>query len=197
MDTALYQKFAILKETGRKREAKAALTEFLASFETEEQKQEWAWEFLECGDYGHKIRHEIYAVLIFPVLLEGYRRRDARSLYYLAKTAQNLYANPKLRSQLDDKGKYELLHEAYSLAPSGEIRKLLLCWYMNWFGYCGHEYPAGILYDFSRGANISECEEILKDIAFARTLDDGTRADYFQEFEEKVREYRQRLKSSK
>ena len=193
MNAELYQKFITLKETGKKSEAKAVLAEFIASFKTEEQKRKWTWEFLECGEYGHKIRHEIYAELIFPVLLEGYRRNDAHSLHWLAKTAQNLYANSALRSQVDNKGEYQFLQEAHKLAPSEENRNALLRWHLKWFGYCEHEYPAGILYGID-GATLAECEEILQGIEFVRTLDNGTHAQYLHEFEAKVCEYRQRLK---
>jgi hypothetical protein len=194
MDNALYQKFVALKEIGKKTEANTALEEFIASFHTPEEKQEWAWDFLEHGEYGHKIRHELYTEVIFPVLLEGYRRNDARSLFFLAKTAQNLYADRSLLSQVDNKGEYQLLREADALTPTEEIRHALLRWDLNWFGHCEHEYPTGILYG-SDGATLAECEEILQEVEFARTLDDGTHATYLQEFEAKVREYRQRLQA--
>lgn len=194
MNKALYEKFFVLKESGRRTEAKPVLEEFIASFQTFEEKQDWTWDFLERGEYGHKIRHELYVEVLFPVLLEGYRRNDARSLFFLAKTALKLQGQSALRSQVDNKGEYQLLRDAYEIAPSEDAGKLLLNWYMGWFGDCAHEYPTGILYGTS-GATPAECDELLEDIEFARTLDDGIRADYFRELEAQVREYRQRLQS--
>jgi hypothetical protein len=48
------------------------------------------------------------------------------------------------------------------------------------------KYLAGILYGVD-GANIAQCEEILHEIAFARTLDDGANELFLQAFEQKVK----------
>lgn len=201
----LYQRFVMLKEAGKKQEATAALNAFLASCGTHDAdtfqpaeaaeakaKRAWVYAFLEQHRYGHKVRHELYAQLIFPVLLEGYRLQDARNVYWLAATAPNLYDSPGLHILVGTKTEEALLREAYAIQPVEAVRKRLLIALLNWLRYCQHEWPAGILYD-ADGANLAQCEEILQEAAFAQSLDTGENAAFFEEFERRVQEYRQRL----
>jgi hypothetical protein len=194
MDPALYEQFTKLKKSGLKQEATAVLEAFIASFRTMDEKRQWVPGFLEQGDYGLRIRHELYEAVVFPVLLEGYVRRDVWSLCWLAKTIQNVYADRGLFAQIDYKGEWGLLREAYDLSPTEEIKQSLLSTMLNWFGYSQHEWPSGILFG-ADGASLSECEKILRDVAFARTLDSGANTDYLNEFESKVHAYQRRLQS--
>lgn len=194
MRQELYHKFVALNTSGRKEEAKAALQEFLASFQTAEEKRAWVHDFLEHGAYGHRIRHELYEQLVFPVLLDGYNRQEARSLYLLAKTAQNLYAARSLHAQIGRKTEQQLLREVYDLTRDEEVGQNLLRANLRWFDYCQHEWPAGILYG-ADGASLSECEEILQEIAFSLTLATGVEEAYLQEFESRVQEWKNRLQS--
>jgi hypothetical protein len=197
MNPEYFHEFRRLQEAGRKQEAKTALDRFLASFEPADDKKQWVHKFLESGSYGHRIRHEIYEHLVFPVLREGYHRREAWSTFWLGKTAQNLYACPALHSQVGFKSEQQLLREAYQIEPNEQIRESLLRSTLNWFGYCQHEWPAGILYG-ADGASLVECEEILQDIGFARELDvAGANAPFLQQFEHRLNEYKQRLQSTR
>src|SRR5690348_5477105 len=146
MDAELYQQYIALKNVGKKAQAKAVLERFLASFGSGEEKEQWVRAFLESGDFGYRIRHEIYEQLVFPVLLKGYHAKDPWSLLWLAKTDQNLYSARWLHSQVDFKSEYQLLKELYEITPDEMTRNQLLRSNLTWFEYCQHEWPAGILY---------------------------------------------------
>ena len=83
MNLDLYDQFIRLNNSGRRNEAKAALDLFIASAESPANVQKWVFPFLENGGYGHKSRHEIYEKLVYPVLLEGYLKHDAKSILWL------------------------------------------------------------------------------------------------------------------
>lgn len=196
MKPELYERYLTLKQRGQKEEARIVLLDFIASFQTFEEKKEWVYNFLDSSDFGHKIRHEIYESLVFPVLLDGHKQKDAWSTLWLAKTAQNLCASKKLHELVDGKDEFRLLKEAYALEPLAEIQERLLKVELDWFHYSQHEWPAGILYGWS-GASVDECQEILSEIAFARSLDkDAAHEPFLAQFEEKVRQYIKQLEQS-
>ena len=180
-----------LKNTGQKLEANRVMNEFIDSFTTEEEKDTWVDEFLKSGEYGHQINHDLYARLVFPVLLKRYSRQERESMLWLAKTIQNLARNPSLLKQVG-KGEYRLLLEAYTLLPDEETRQKLLTSLYHDLEHAQHEWPAGILFGIN-GATSEECEEYLKDVAFARTLDDGGHAEFLDTFEARVKTYRERF----
>lgn len=193
MDLQHYHEFKRFQAQGRRDDARAPLERFIASFEPGEDRAHWVREFLEAGDYGHKIRHELYEQLIFPVLLDGYRRRDAWSTLWLARTAQNLYTFAPLHALIGFKSEQKLLREAYQIDPKEEIRESLLRALLRWFSYCQHEWPTGILFG-GNGASAAECDRILEEVSFARALDAGAANEPFlREFEQRTREYRRRL----
>ena len=193
MDLQHYHEFQRLLAEGQKPAARAALARFIGSFAPGDDRQQWVREFLAGGDYGHRIRHELYEHVIFPVLLDGYHRGDAWSTLWLARTAQNLYACPALHARLGFRSELQLLREAYRLDPIEEVRETLLRALLKWFAYCQHEWPAGILYGID-GANAAQCDEILAEVSFARTLDVGsTHEPFLAEFERRTQEYRERL----
>jgi len=193
MKPELYEQFISLKETGRRAEAKVVLDEFIASFQSLGEKAVWVRAFLERQEFEDKIRHEIYEELVFPVLLEGYSRKDAWSVCNLAKTSQNLYAAKSLHAAVEFRSEFQFLAEAYELEPTEQIRKYLLDRQIRGFHYSQHEWPAGILYG-SNGASLNECDEILQDVAAARTLDrENIHSLFLTEFEIKVKGYKSRL----
>ena len=193
MEPPLYREYIALKQQRKKQEAQERLTEFLTSFPSLAEKQKWVREFLAEHEDKQKIPHEIYAHLVFPVLLAGYQQKDAWSTLWLAKTMQNIYRMDALYAAIGRKSEFELLKEVYVLEPSEETRRLLLQADIQWFRYCQHEWPSGILYGFD-GATTEECEEILQEIEFAKGLDEKAGfAAFLTGFEQKVREYQRRL----
>jgi hypothetical protein len=194
MDEALYQKFLELKVTGHKLQAAERVRRFIDSFASFEEKQKWTREFLARGDFGHKIRHEIYAEVIFPVLERGFQDGDFNSLLWLARTAQNIYSARELHERVGFLSESNFLRRAYEARPDDEIvRRFLLEDLLQWFDYCEHEWPAGILHG-ADGATLQECEEILREVAFARTLDTQREHNaHLDDFVAKVEAYRVRL----
>lgn len=193
MKPELYEQFLRLKEHGKKEEARTYLLDFIASFQTFDEKKIWVRGYLVSSDIGHKIRHEIYENLVFPVLLDGYKQKDAWSTLWLATTWQSLYASKKCHETISWKDAFTLLKEAYALEPSTEVRERLLKAELDWFEYSQHEWPAGILYGWN-GASLDECQEILREIAFARSLDkDAAHEEFLAQFEGRVVEYMDRL----
>jgi len=139
MNADLYEQFVSLKDLGKKAEAKAALDLFIASFETLEDKRVWVYSFLEAGEYRNSIRHEIYENLVYPVLLDGYLKRDATSVAWWARTTSNLYAIKSPHPLLKHKTDFALFKEAYRLEPNERIGADLLNTLINWFSFSQHE----------------------------------------------------------
>jgi hypothetical protein len=194
MDIHYFERFKKALELGKRAEAAAALKPFIESFSSFDEKADWTKGYLASEPIGHKVRHEVYENVIFPVLLEGYRRSDPWSLRWLARTVQNLYQCDHLWMQIDRKTDYALLKELVELCPDDDgARNDLLSRQIEGFHYSVHEWPAGILYGRD-GATIEECIEILEEVAYARSLDRGFLHERFlNDFEAKVHEYQQRL----
>lgn len=193
MKPELYAQFNALKNSGRRPEAKLILAEFIASFQTVIEREIWVREFLHSQEFGHKIRHEIYRQLVFPLLLDGYTRADAWSVFNLAKTAQNLYDSQALHAKIDFQTEWQLLAKAYDLQPDEPTRQRLLIAHIEGFRYRQHEWPAGILVG-ANSANLEQCDDILQVIARVRKLDsENLHANFLNEFAEKVGAYKTRL----
>lgn len=203
MEPHFYQQYISLRQQHKKQEAQERLTDFLASFHSFKEKKRWVHDFLTASEeepqkfpaMGVPISHEIYVHLVLPVLVEGYKQRDAWSTLWLAKTIQNVSRIDTRDTAIEHKSMFEFLKEAYALEPSSEHRQLLLKADIQWFNYCQHEWPSGILYG-SNGATAEECEEILQEVMFARSLDaNADYAAFLTEFEQQVREYQHRLQT--
>ncbi len=194
MELDYYKQYLHFKTIGLRFEARQSIQYFIASFASIAEKEQWTRQFIEEGNYGHKIRYELYEEVIFPALLSGYLKHDLWSVLWLARTAQNFYKLKHLHEQIGFKAYYGLLQECYFLNPSNtEVRKDLLSFQTGWFEYCIHEYPTGILYGCN-GATIDECQEILSEIEFARELDiKKTGEEFLNEVQSKVLEYLNRL----
>ncbi|HYF63470.1 MAG TPA: hypothetical protein VD886_11695 [Herpetosiphonaceae bacterium] len=196
MDVSQYAAFLALRDRGDKAGAAAAVSAFIASFGSFDERYDWVADFLEREFGGGKMRHEIYRDLVFPVLLAGYRRRDAWAVAWLARTCQNLYACRECRGLIGDTTEYALWLEAYRLRPDGETRAALLKQQIAWFRFSEHEWPRGILYGMN-GATPAQCAEILAEVGFARELDtNGECTRFLDAYERKVRDYQGRLERS-
>jgi hypothetical protein len=190
MNVELYNQFLSRKAFGDQEGAEHSVYEFCNSFASLEEKLLWTKEFLESGDYGHRIRHELYVRIILPALLDGYRKKDFWCTLWLARTCKNLYRTKDLHAELGHPTDFSLFRECYQIDPSHEeVRTSLLDRQLSWFRYYIHEWPAGVLYG-NDGATRGQCEEILKELAFARELDTSHKfLELFDDVELKTREY--------
>jgi hypothetical protein len=194
MNSALYEGYSARLAEGRRKDAGLMLDAFLRSFNSAEEREQWTRTFLRTHTYGARIRHEIYAELIFPVLLVGSKRNDAWSLYWLAGTCQNLYAARGLHEQVKFKDKTNLLKEAYAIdRNSSEVCEALLKSLLDYFRHASHEWPAGILWG-NDGATLDQCNEVMSEVTLARELDsECAYALPIDEFESKLKRYQERL----
>ena len=194
MNSALYEDYLARLAEGRRKDAGVMLDAFLRSFNSAEEREQWTRTFLRTRTYGARVRHEIYAELIFPVLLAGSKRNDAWSLYWLAGTCQNLYTARRLHEQIKFKDKISLLKEAYAIdRNSSEVCEALLKSLLDYFCHASHEWPAGILWG-NDGATLDQCNEIMSEVTLARELDrECAYALPIGEFESKFKQYQERL----
>lgn len=195
MNLEHFERFTRLLELGKRHEATIAIRAFIDSFISLEEKRRWSETYLNARVEGKIIRHEIFESVIFPVLLNGYRKSDPWSLRWLARTSENLYKSKQLWREVEMKTEFSFLAELLALYPADEITRIeLLAHHVKGLQYAVHEWPSGILYG-SDSATIQECDEIFEDLMRARALDlERLHEVFFADFESKLVEYTTRLK---
>jgi hypothetical protein len=196
MDATLYTEYQAQRANGQPVAAAAALRQFIDSFTSFDSKANWMRWYLATERWDGRIRHEIYAELIFPVLLHGYLQGDLWCLRWLIRTIANLYTGKQLWEQIGQKSEIQLRQELVERAPEDARarRELVDCW-VDSFQYSAHEWPAGILHGH-HGASDAQCVELLGAVQRALELDVEQRHHAFiEDFATKVRLYRQRLES--
>jgi hypothetical protein len=184
MDISLFDDFRAKLAQGRRREAATALDDFIGSFETSAEKQQFTrWLLAQPGGERAASRHELRSEVVLPVLLEGYARGDAWSTYWLAMIGAG-------SGLTGGKSKLDLLKDCLSAEwEPARVRGSLLAELLRGFEYAVHEWPAGILWG-ANGATGAQCHAILSDIELARGLDiGGKHAAFLNDFEDKVRSY--------
>lgn len=179
MNIEYFKEFEKAKKLRDKKKQKEHIDNFINSFSSYDEKKSWSYGYLQEANYGHKIRHELYKEVIFPILLEGYKKSEVKALYFLGKTIENL--SEELHSKIDFKTKYELLKECYIQDDSNkEIEEFLLQELYRSFEYMIHEYPKGLCL-----AKDQTPQEVLKELTFAKAIDKQNRHhDFFNEVEE-------------
>lgn len=194
MQAELFTHYKQALARGERALARKLLLEFIDSFGSLDEKQQWSLDYLRNRENASPIRHELYTGVIFPVLLAGYRQNDPDCLYWLEMTAPNLYRAEQLWAQVDHLSAREFCTRLLVLRPDDmKTRQRLLSIFIEGFRYAEHEWPAGIL-SGNNGANAEECDEILADITEAKTLaPDEQQTSYLAAFREKVALYRARL----
>jgi len=194
MDLILFESFQIALAQGDRQLATIELNAFIGSFVSLDEKASWTRRYLANGNFGHKIRHELYEQIIFPVLLSGYRESDPWSLRWLERTSQNLYENKRIWSQVDWKTATQFASDLFAACPTdNEARLSLLSHLVEWLRYSIHEWPAGILYG-KDGATLDQCQEIFDEVEYTIRLDEErAHAAFLEDFKAKLAEYARRL----
>jgi hypothetical protein len=192
----LFETYELQLAAGLRKAATESLARFIQSFSGLDEKRQWSRAFLSRWQGTHKIRHELYQHVIFPVLLESYQSAEAWGIDWLARTTQNLYQAKQLWDQIDNKSEVQLLNQLRTVTPHDEdVKRRLLARQIDWLRYCVHEWPSGILYG-TDGATLPECAEIKEAVAEARELDvDGNYNDFLAEFDSRLNVYVMRLQS--
>ncbi len=198
MKNEKYYEFIELDKKGQKKEAKRILNEFISSFSSFEEKEKWTYDYLPSVETNHhsRIRHELYEKIIFPVLLEGFRKREVKAMHWIVKTRQNLFSAQDLYKEIEYKSPVEIIKECYALEPSNfEINEIYLEMKIDFISYSQHEWPSGILYGMI-GATLEECYEVKDELPLVRNLDkDKKYVEYINEYESKLDTYIERLKN--
>jgi len=194
MEPRHYEAYKTQLALGQRSAASAALVQFIASFATFDSKSAWVRWYLANERWEHRIRHEIYEQLIFPVLLAGYRQGDLWCLRWLIRTVSNIYTGTQLWEQIERKTELTLREELVARAPEdARARRELVDCLVAMFHHNAHEWPRGILYGMD-GASASQCLEILAGAQRALELDVERRHQAFiEDFVTKVQLYQQRL----
>ena len=194
MNTRLYEDYKTQLANGQRAAATTVLLQFIESFTDFESKTTWVRWYLGHERWEHRIRHEIYEHLVFPVLLHGYRTGQLWCLHWLIRTIANLYTREHLWAQIDRKAELDLREELVTRVPEdARARRELVDCFIEAFRYMAHEWPAGILYGHD-GATADQCLEILADAQRALQLDVEQRHHTFiHDFADKVRIYQQRM----
>jgi hypothetical protein len=170
MEQRYYDACVLARSQGLKEAAKDAVSAFIASFESDDERRAWTLAFLETHPFGETIRREVYEKIVLPVLLEGAAHDDAYSLYWLAGTKQNLRTFDDLYRRMGYPLEVDLLRRANRIAPErDDVRRELLeanlrlvanyVWHdLVWMRECG-------------AVRREDCDAMLEMIEVARTLD--------------------------
>lgn len=197
MNSEHYQNFLQFQSLGQKKKATKSLRDFISSFESTEEIENWVWANLADLRFNSnaRVRHEIFYELIYPVLKSGYSKGDFTSTLWLAKLIQNVYQMGKIHEELVGVSEMELLRKCHTLEPeNNEVRLLLLECIVKVLQYSEHEWPRGILYSHD-GATLEQCEEIAEEIELALRLDKEYQYTCFiKQFTKKLDQYLVKLK---
>ena len=196
MNIEHYKEFRKLEEKGLKKQASKALRDFISSFENEQEKEEWVWEYLpKLQKNRHtRIRHEIFHELVYPVLKAGYKNNEFSSTIWLGKLSQNIYRAQKIHEELNWVSELSLYEKSCEINPGNdEARLLLLNSLVSWLEYSEHEWPRGILYG-NNGATIEQCDEISNEVQRVIQLDkEHVYSEFIKQYIKNISEYRARL----
>lgn len=197
-DLALYEAFEKQVFVGLRKEAARTMLLFIQSFSGLEDRKQWTEAFLEDWKDSHKftIRHELYEHVVFPVLLESFKKSEPWGIRWLARTVQNLYKATALWEQVDCMTEGQLLEQLLSITPHDtDLQDRILAIRIDSLRHCVHEWPRGILYGMN-GATLEQCAEIEQAAAEARIRDlKGDYSEFVTDFEDKLREYVRRMEA--
>lgn len=192
MNIEYYQNFLRFQSLGQKNNATKSLRDFISSFESIEEIDNWVWVNLAdlSSNSNARVRHEIFHELIYPVLKSGYNKGDFTSTLWLAKLIQNVYQMAKIHEELVGVSEMELLRKCHTLEPeNNEVRLLLLECIVKLLQYSEHEWPRGILYSHD-GATLEQCGEIAIEIELALSLDKECQyTEFIKQYTKKLSQY--------
>ncbi len=117
------------------------------------------------------IRIPLFCRILFPVLLEGYRKQETGCARWLAGLSQLLYQSEECMKELPDGwSEISLLRVAIRHdADDSLARKNLIKALARQLDYSVHEVPSGVLYG-NNGASLEECLELERDLDELRQL---------------------------
>ncbi|MDC0658751.1 hypothetical protein N6L27_12135 [Leisingera sp. SS27] len=194
-DDALEQ-FLRFDALGLRQKSKQAVLKLVEAVSSLEAKTVWTHNYLEqlpLNGSG-RIRHEIYEDIVFPALQSGFDRGEAEASYLLGKYAQNLYARPALREQMEQRSEVDFFRLAFQGAPSSEkYRRAYLSSLMNSLRQDFHEWPTGILLDPAKPWRVA-LMDLKEELSIALSLDrEGQFVALLGKWSEITEQYEKRL----
>lgn len=191
-----YHDYTEFREQGLKKQASKAVRSFIDSFATSDQITKWVWENLPTLEKNlhARLRHELFAELVYPVLKAGYLSNDLQSTLWLGKLIQNLIQSESLWRELNWINEIDLYKKCLEIDPDHyESRRCLILALLNWLHQTEHHWPSGILYGMN-GATLSQCEVIREEVELLFRLDlEQQHTAYLSQYLEKLETYRARL----
>jgi hypothetical protein len=200
MNIDYFNEYLYYKNKGIKPKAKEYILKFINSFENYEEKESWTLENLSKlkQDSNGRLRNELFEEIIFPVLFNGYKNKNVSLMIWLVKLWQNYYQNKRIWEKINYKTCLEIIKECYEIEPNNnDVIDIYLELEISWIAYSKHEWPSGILFG-NDGATKEECNIILEEIPLLYKLDRNKKHfEYIKDYENKVREYMDRIRNNK
>ena len=142
------------------------------------------------------INHILFKGIVFPHLLSGYHEGKLHETKLLIKHIQHFYSDQELWKKIEYKSEIQLLIELLKSFPDDEwVKTTYIRKFIDWLQFCGHEYPAGILYGMN-GATAEECDDILLTIDNIHKIDEeNIYFEFLEDLKDKKIEYKSRLTS--
>jgi hypothetical protein len=197
MNMEYFNEYIHYKNIGIKSKAKEFIDKFVNSFENYEEQELWTIEYLPKleMDSNGRIRNELFEEIIFPVLLNGYSKKDISLMVWLVKLNQNYYQNNRIWKKMNYKTKFEIITECYDIEPNNnEVIELYLEILIEKIDFSIHEWPFGILYGNSF-ATKDECKILLEKTKLIKELDRNKEySEYINSYENKIKEYMGKIK---
>ncbi|MEM8978836.1 MAG: hypothetical protein AAGD04_05090 [Pseudomonadota bacterium] len=164
--------FLEFERLGLKKDAKQAALAIVDAVSTYDDKVAWTRNNLHKLQFnrGGRIRHEIFAGIIFPVLKAEFENGDAEASYLLGKYWSNLFSIPAHYLQMGEPTSGDFFRIAFQIEPSSDrYRQAYLDALVSGLRYAFHEWPSGILIDHSNWQG--EMCELREEFAQVESLD--------------------------
>jgi hypothetical protein len=195
MNIDYFNEYLDSEAKGLKTKAKECVNKFIRSFENYSEKESWTMEYLSTLEMNRngRVRNELFEEIIFPVLLDGYNRKNVFLMVWLAKLNQNYHQNHRIWEKMDYRTEVEIVMECYDLEPDNNaVTDLLLELMVNELDFNMHEWPPYILFGNS-AATKDECKILLDRTGLINKLDRNKKySAYIRDCEDKIREYMER-----
>lgn len=199
MDNKHFSEFEKFSGLGLKKDATKSLRLFIQSLASDEEKTEWVWAYLDKlpQERHSRIRHELFAEVVYPVLKAGFENKNYDATLWLGLLNQNILRNKAILKEINYSG-YHFYKCCLKIDPSREQAKIfMLQELIQWFSYIFHEWPSGVLYG-PHGATLEECSDIRKELDFSLTLRPSeVQEDEIKEYRAMLTEYEARLQQRK
>ena len=182
-DQQRWERMLALEARGQRREALDAAEALAASLGRYPEDWRDRWVVSVCEEVIDRnpvppevgipqLRYPLLRDLVFPVLLERYRRRDATAARWFAWLMQRYSSGGRLWQKLPEEAQssFAMLRKADEWSPGDpRVMEPLAEHLVSWFHNSMHELPMGVLYGMN-GASTAQCAEMLEELEYLEGL---------------------------